>query len=145
MSWISKCYWRSSNAKIDSVLASDTCSFGRVSPKLKMVVVSRPLIALFSSCMTLKMKAIFPSKQREMLAQQHNITSQKNGIFSNIAVRTSSLTLLPLQLIQPQPPPPTPPPTTTTTTFFSLSRRHNPLWVCIHRPLAGFSLLFRGS
>ena len=30
--------------------------------------------------------------------------------------------------------------------FFSLSlsRRHNPLWVCIHSPLAGFSLLFRG-
>ena len=28
--------------------------------------------------------------------------------------------------------------------FFSLFRRHNPLWVCIHSPLAGFSLLFRG-
>ena len=26
----------------------------------------------------------------------------------------------------------------------SLSRRHNPLWVCIHSPLAGFSLLFQG-
>jgi len=26
--------------------------------------------------------------------------------------------------------------------FFSL--RHNPLWICIHSPLAGFSLLFRG-
>ena len=28
------------------------------------------------------------------------------------------------------------------TIFFS--RRHNPLWVCIHSPLAGFSLPFRG-
>ena len=28
--------------------------------------------------------------------------------------------------------------------FFFFSRRHNPLWVCIHSPLAGFSLLFRG-
>jgi len=28
--------------------------------------------------------------------------------------------------------------------FFSLSRRHNPLWICIHSTLAGFSLLFQG-
>jgi len=28
--------------------------------------------------------------------------------------------------------------------FFFLSRRQNPFWVCIHSPLAGFSLLFRG-
>ena len=34
-----------------------------------------------------------------------------------------------------------------TVSFFFLSlslSRHNPLWVCIHSPLAGFSLLFRG-
>ena len=30
-------------------------------------------------------------------------------------------------------------------TLFFFSRRHNPLWVCIYSPLAGFSLLFRGS
>ena len=29
-------------------------------------------------------------------------------------------------------------------TLFSLSRPHNPLWVCIYSPLAGFSLLCRG-
>ena len=28
--------------------------------------------------------------------------------------------------------------------IYSLSRGHNPLWICIHSPLAGFSLLFRG-
>ena len=28
--------------------------------------------------------------------------------------------------------------------YIFFSRLHNPLWVCIHSPLAGFSLLFRG-